>query len=362
MAILVIVRTACHTIMILASPADRLAVPDDARSFAYCCVLLVRLTRSHIGVILRRCSGIKRQRAAVPPPPPLLQAPSTATASTLAVAAPIPQQPTARSGAPDEPPTAETDSVGAAIATAQALAAAAGEVLRHGVRRYGDAATDADDVGSATTLSELASVAKSAGSAGAAERMMAAMGWAPGRGLGREEQGIPVPLRVKFSAGSGARIVAPKQSARTVAAPETAAPTQLSSVAEPAPAAAALGSRAAATSTAVALEVARQKALAAVAASLRPSRVLLLENMVTPGQVDADLTTEVADECRSQYGPVVGCRVSEVRGCVRVFVEFAASEAAQRAKAALHGRYFGQRLVQASYYSEERYARHDYGP
>jgi splicing factor 45 len=43
-----------------------------------------------------------------------------------------------------------------------------------------------------------------------------------------------------------------------------------------------------------------------------PTRVLLLRNMVGPGEVDDDLEEEVAEEC-TKYGEVVRVMIFEVR-------------------------------------------------
>ena len=62
----------------------------------------------------------------------------------------------------------------------------------------------------------------------------------------------------------------------------------------------------------------------------RPSRVLLLKNMVGPGEVDADLSAEIGEEC-SKYGEVLKVTVYELPAAdnpdpekaVRIFVQFA---------------------------------------
>ncbi|KAJ1559131.1 hypothetical protein HK405_011885 [Cladochytrium tenue] len=95
------------------------------------------------------------------------------------------------------------------------------------------------------------------------------------------------------------------------------------------------------------------------------SRVVLLTNLVGPGQVDNDLQDETAAEC-SRHGKVVRCVVFEApQGrlpdhlAVRVFVEFARPEDAALAQSRMDGRFFGGRTVAASFYDEERFTRLD---
>lgn len=65
-----------------------------------------------------------------------------------------------------------------------------------------------------------------------------------------------------------------------------------------------------------------------------PTRVVLLRNMVGPGEVDPDLEDEVANEC-SKYGQVQSVMIFEVTTpgfpddeAVRIFVEFERMEQA----------------------------------
>lgn len=67
-----------------------------------------------------------------------------------------------------------------------------------------------------------------------------------------------------------------------------------------------------------------------------PTRVVLLRNMVGPGQVDEDLEDEVANEC-SKYGQVLSVMIFEVTTpgypddqAVRIFVEFERMEQATK--------------------------------
>ncbi|KAJ3368761.1 Splicing factor 45 [Allomyces arbusculus] len=97
-----------------------------------------------------------------------------------------------------------------------------------------------------------------------------------------------------------------------------------------------------------------------------PSRVILLTNMVGPGEVDDELELETKEEC-SQFGPVVKCVVHELESrpgvpppptqdAVRIFVQFHRTDAVHRAVKALHGRFFGGRQVSATEYPEEWFA------
>lgn len=93
------------------------------------------------------------------------------------------------------------------------------------------------------------------------------------------------------------------------------------------------------------------------------SPVLLLQNVVGPGEVDVDLQREITEECR-KYGNVVACRIHEVTGvpaenAVRIFVQFANIMEAQSALEALNGRFFGGRSVRVASYSLPRFLNND---
>ncbi|GAN09120.1 conserved hypothetical protein [Mucor ambiguus] len=99
-----------------------------------------------------------------------------------------------------------------------------------------------------------------------------------------------------------------------------------------------------------------------------PSQVILLTNMVGPGQVDDMLQEETAEEC-SKYGKVERCLIFEVpRGrigddrAVRIFVQFSSMDSARNAIQDLHGRFFGGRVVSATYFDMKRFERLDLAP
>ncbi|GAB5587105.1 hypothetical protein Unana1_02005 [Umbelopsis nana] len=104
--------------------------------------------------------------------------------------------------------------------------------------------------------------------------------------------------------------------------------------------------------------------------SLRPdaTEIILLRNMVGPGQVDDTLQHETADEC-SKYGKVERCLIFEVpesqvgpNQAVRIFVKFHSAMSAQRAIDDLNGRYFGGRVVTATFFDAKRFERLDLAP
>ena len=91
-----------------------------------------------------------------------------------------------------------------------------------------------------------------------------------------------------------------------------------------------------------------------------PSKVVLLKNMVGPGEVDDELEPEVKEECEGKYGEIVKVKITETQGvveteAVRIFMEFKRQECAIKALVDLNGRFFGGREVCATFYSVENF-------
>ncbi|KAK9058017.1 hypothetical protein SSX86_022857 [Deinandra increscens subsp. villosa] len=191
-----------------------------------------------------------------------------------------------------------------------------------------DADADADADGFSIEKSETGGLGVGAGGQmTAAQRMMAKMGWKAGQGLGKQEQGITTPLMAKKTdrrAGVIVNASEPKQQ------PE--------------------------------------KKARGVSINGQPTRVVLLRNMVGPGEVDDDLEAEVAEEC-SKYGTVTKVLIFEITEpsfpvdeAVRIFVQFERSEQATKALVDLEGRFFGGRVVRATFYDEERFNTNQLAP
>lgn len=102
--------------------------------------------------------------------------------------------------------------------------------------------------------------------------------------------------------------------------------------------------------------------------SLIPTKLVLFQNMVGKGQVDADLEAETAEEC-AKFGAVTKCVVHETKDksvsdaeAVRIFVLFGTIDSAQKALGTMNGRYFGGRQVKAAFANEARFGQGDYEP
>ncbi|KAL0321399.1 UNVERIFIED_CONTAM: DNA-damage-repair/toleration protein, chloroplastic [Sesamum radiatum] len=157
----------------------------------------------------------------------------------------------------------------------------------------------------------------------AAQRMMAKMGWKEGQGLGKQEQGITTPLVAKKTDKRGGVIVNASES---------------------------------------------NKKVKSVNINGQPTRVVLLRNMVGPGEVDDDLEGEVAEEC-TKFGTVTRVLIFEITEpnfpqdeAVRIFIQFERAEQATKALIELEGRFFGGRVVHASFYDEERFSNNELAP
>uniref|UniRef100_A0A7N0TKM4 Splicing factor 45 n=1 Tax=Kalanchoe fedtschenkoi TaxID=63787 RepID=A0A7N0TKM4_KALFE len=159
----------------------------------------------------------------------------------------------------------------------------------------------------------------------AAQRMMAKMGWKAGQGLGKQEQGITTPLMAKKTDRHAGVIINASESEQ-------------------------------------------EKKVKGVNFNTPPTRVLLLRNMVGPGEVDDDLEEEVASEC-AKYGTVTRVLIFEVVDpnfpadeAVRIFIQFERSEETTKAFVDLDGRFFGGRVVRAAFYCEERFSKNELAP
>lgn len=167
------------------------------------------------------------------------------------------------------------------------------------------------------------SAGTSYGGSSVAAKIMAKYGFKEGQGLGKQEQGMSMALQVEKTSKRGGRIIHEK---------EIMPPPQLEFEQEPS-----------------ITEIMKT-----------PSKVILLRNMVGPGEVDDDLEPEVKDECNSKYGEVGSVIIHELpeqvpEEAVRIFVEFRRIESAIKAVVDLNGRFFGGRMVRASFYDTEKF-------
>ncbi|XP_019551574.2 splicing factor 45 [Aedes albopictus] len=182
------------------------------------------------------------------------------------------------------------------------------------------------------------------GGSSVAAKIMAKYGFRDGQGLGKQEQGMSMALQVEKTSKRGGRIVHEKDI--SMLPPGEIPPGATASAATTPP------------STSQASSFASEPSITEIMKS--PSKVVLLRNMVGPGDVDDELEPEVKDECNTKYGDVVTVVIHEMpkvvpEETVRIFVEFKRMESAIKAVVDLNGRFFGGRQVRAGFYNQERF-------
>lgn len=170
-----------------------------------------------------------------------------------------------------------------------------------------------------------------------AAKIMAKYGFKSGRGLGKKEQGISTALVVEKTSRRGGKIIEHGKDVDI----DMPAPSAMPLPKQPTPAS----------------ELSE--------AMKNPTKVVLLRNMVGPGEVDDELQPETAEEC-TKYGEVIKCIIYEEPHAkedeaVRIFVEFGSIAAAVKAVVDLNGRFFGGRVVKASFFNPEKFKRFELG-
>lgn len=169
-----------------------------------------------------------------------------------------------------------------------------------------------------------------------AEKIMAKMGHKEGSGIGRFGQGISSPLEVEKTSRRGGKIILGKTSHK---GPYTnfqsgGLSTPPPTIPSPAP----------------------TRSLPNLAT---PTKIVCLQNMVSPNEIDEDLPNEVTNECL-KFGQVMKVKIAEIpnvppENAVRIFIEFTRMEEAMKAVIGLHNRFFSGRSLIAAFYNLEKY-------
>ncbi|CAF0785412.1 unnamed protein product [Brachionus calyciflorus] len=181
-----------------------------------------------------------------------------------------------------------------------------------------------------------------------AEKMMAKMGYKEGEGLGRNNQGMSMALQVEKTGRRSGRIIHEKD------VPEPPSPIPIPTVNSPVIMKTAVIQKEPTVSAQVGIPPEVMKNM---------SKVVLLRNMVAPGEVDSDLEAETKEECQ-KYGEVNSCVIYVMSNkseeeAVRIFVEFKTLPSAIKALTDLNGRFFGGRKVKATFYNLDKLKRNE---
>ncbi|CAG9797644.1 unnamed protein product [Chironomus riparius] len=202
--------------------------------------------------------------------------------------------------------------------------------------RTGTAIAPPKSLQEGSTIIDIPNISAQYGASKVAAKIMAKYGFKDGQGLGKQEQGISTALIVEKTSKRGGRIINEKEIKEVLPV--------IAQTAQP--------------STQQPQFGASDQSITDMLKS--PSKVILLRNMVGPGEVDDELEPEVKDECTTKYGEVITVHIMEMPNqipeeTVRIFVEFSRLECAIKALLDLNGRFFGGRQVRCRFYSCEKY-------
>lgn len=180
------------------------------------------------------------------------------------------------------------------------------------------------------------------GASSVAAKIMAKFGYKDGQGLGKQEQGMSVALQVEKTSKRGGKIIHEKDLFLPPPPVDLMPPPQIPPSSD-------------------SQDSSAEPSITEIMKS--PSKVVLLRNMVGPGDVDNELEPEVKDECNTKYGDVNSVIIYEIPNvvpeeAVRIFVEFKRIESAIKAVVDLNGRFFGGRQVRAGFYNFDKYKSH----
>ncbi|KAG8227334.1 hypothetical protein J437_LFUL006292 [Ladona fulva] len=181
-----------------------------------------------------------------------------------------------------------------------------------------------------------------------------------GQGLGKQEQGISMALQVEKTSKRGGRIISEKDIMPPPVVGTTPPPLMVGPPSSNMPPPSAMPPPPAVPPVGGTLAPPTPKPEPTITEMMKnPSKVVLLRNMVGPGEVDEDLEPEVKEECNTKYGDVIRVLIFEMPNAphdeaVRIFVEFKRIESAIKAVVDLNGRYFGGRQVKAGFYLWEK--------
>ncbi|XP_068139974.1 splicing factor 45 [Drosophila tropicalis] len=193
-----------------------------------------------------------------------------------------------------------------------------------------------------------------------AAKIMAKYGFKDGQGLGKSEQGMSVALQVEKTSKRGGRIIHEKDVFLPPAPLGGGTPSSSSSPPMLGPPSPSHNAMPPPSFPGLAPPTANEPEPSITEIMKDPSKVVLLRNMVGPGDVDEELEPEVKDECNTKYGEVNSVIIHEAFGttpedAVKIFVEFKRIESAIKAVVDLNGRFFGGRQVRAGFYNFDKF-------
>ncbi|KAM7377970.1 hypothetical protein PAMA_013062 [Pampus argenteus] len=178
-----------------------------------------------------------------------------------------------------------------------------------------------------------------------AHKIMQKYGFKEGQGLGKHEQGLSTALSVEKTSKRGGKIIIGDAAEKPGSSQSGVAET---------------------SGGGFSVDSSKKSEANPLTEILKnPTKVVLLRNMVGPGEVDEDLEGETKEECE-KYGKVVKCVIFEIAEvmddeAVRIFLEFERVESAIKAVVDLNGRYFGGRVVKACFYNLDKFRVLDLG-